>query len=297
MSTFSLTLQNSSLAKTMPFALLFHALIIFGIGFGIKQTSQLFPSSKLDVTIVNVHSEVAPDKADIIAQVDLLASGDTAEDNRPTSMMSASNMNPSDDISPLKSEQSSPNHPPVLQPLLLTTKGETYKYIPKVEEVPEQEEPTKVSEETTDKTYEEAQLSSELATDEANYSKMPKTRFLNSSNAKSAIEAAYIDSWAKKIERIGTTNFPKEAIRLGKSGKLIVNAILGKDGRVVSSEVQTSSGSRVLDNAALRIIKIASPYDALPLAVKQKFDRLQITRTFIFNTGVKGKGSRGLRTE
>lgn len=292
MSTFPTTLQNSSLAKTMPYALFFHVMMIFGIGFGIQQSGHLLPSTKLDITIVNSHSDIAPDKADIIAQVNQLASGNTDLENRPTSMMSANNINPSDAISPLQSEQSSPNQPPILQPLLLTTKGETYKHIPKLEEVPEKEESTEVSEETIDKTEEEAQLSSELAMDEANYSKMPKTRFLNSSNAKSAVEAAYIDSWAKKIERIGTTNFPDEAIRLGKNGKLIVNAILSKEGKVIHSEVQTSSGSRILDNAALRIIKIASPYDALPAAVRQKFDRLQITRTFIFDTGVHD-----LRTE
>ena len=292
MSTYSETLQTSSLAKTMPYALFFHVMMIFGIGFGVQQSSQLFPSSKLDITLVNSHSDVAPEKADIIAQVNQLASGNTNIDNRPTSLMSANNVNPSDAISPLQSVQSSPNQPPVLQPLLLTTKGETYKHIPKLEETPEQEEPTKISEETIDRAEQEAQLSSELATDEANYSKMPKTRFLNSSNAKSAVEAAYIDAWAKKIERIGTTNFPNEAIRLGKNGKLIVNAILDKNGKVVFSEVQTSSGSRILDNAALRIIKIAAPYDALPAAVKQKFDRLQITRTFIFDTGVHD-----LRTE
>jgi protein TonB len=243
-----------------------------------------------------VHSNKAPVEADFIAQANQEASGTTDIKNRPRSMMASESLIAPDEISPLDSTKSTPNKPPVLQPLLLTTKGETFKRSPKIEEQPDKPEPTKNADEVTDETKEEARLVSELAKDEADYSKMPKTRYLNSTNAKSAIEATYIDSWAKKIERVGTNNFPKEAIRLGTSGTLIVNATLNQFGKVVDSKIQKSSGSRILDNAALRIIKIASPYQSLPKIVLQQYDQLQITRTFIFNTG-SGHGEHDLRTE
>ncbi len=287
MSTFTEPLRTtSSLAKTMPYAAFMHALVIFGIGYGIQSTSSFKNATLLDISIVNTHSDKAPEEADFIAQANQEASGTTDIKNRPRSMMASENLLTPDEISPLESTKSTPNKPPVLQPLLLTTKGETFKRIPKLEEQPDTQEQTDNADEVIDETREEARLAAELAKDEANYSKMPKTRFLNSTNAKSSVEAMYIDAWAKKIERIGTTNFPQEAIRLRKNGKLIINVTIDQKGRVVSApEIQTSSGSRILDNAALRIIKIAAPYDVLPKKVREQYDQLQITRTFIFDTG------------
>ena len=284
MSTLSAPLRSSSLAKTMPYAAFLHALVIFGIGFGIQTSTKTKDATLLDISIVNTHATSMPTEADFIAQANQEASGTTNVKNRPRSMMASENLLAPDEISPLESSKQTPNKPPVLHPLLLTTKGETFKRSPKLEEQ-DKLEPTHDAKEIIDETREEARLVAELAKDEANYSKMPKTRFLNSTNAKSAVEAAYIDAWAKKIERIGTTNFPQEAIRLRRNGKLIVNATLDQEGRIIDSRIHTSSGSRILDNAALRIIKIASPYDALPAKVREQFDQLQITRTFIFDTG------------
>lgn len=296
-STFSDTLQTSSLAKTMPYAAFFHALVIFGLGFGLHSSQNLKDATLLDISIVNTHADKTPDEADFIAQANQEASGSTDIKNRPRSMMASENLMAPNEISPLASTKSTPNKPPVLHPLLLTTKGETFKRSPKIEEQPDEPEPTNDATEVTDETREEARLVSELAKDEADYSKMPKTRFLNSTNAKSSIEATYIDAWAKKVERVGTHNFPKEAIRLRKNGTLIVNATLDQFGRVLDARVDTSSGSRILDNAALRIIKISSPFQALPKAIIERFDQLQITRTFIFNAGSGMSGQYDLRTE
>lgn len=269
----------------MPVATFVHLLLIFGVGFGLHTASNVRQASRLDISIVNTHADKAPENADFIAQANQVASGTTDNKNRPRSMMTSENLLAPDEVSPMESTRAIPNKPPVLHPLLLTTKGETFKRSPKLDEQPEKPEPANDTDELIDETREEARLVSELAEEEANYAKMPRTRYLNSTNAKSAIEAAYIDAWAKKIERTGTANFPEEAIRLRTNGKLIVNAVLDKGGNVIKAQVQTSSGSRILDNAALRIIKIASPFDALPKKILEQFDQLQITRTFIFDTG------------
>lgn len=296
-SIFSEFLRSSLLTKTVPVAVIMHAVIIFGLGFGLHSTASRKDATLLDISIVNTHVDKSPDKVDFIAQANQEASGSTDIKNRPRSMMASDNMIAPDEISPLESTKSTPNKPPVLHPLLLTTKGETFKRSPKIEEQPDEPEPTTDAKEVTDETREEARLVSELAKDEADYSKMPKTRFLNSTNAKSAVEAAYIDAWAKKIERVGTNNFPKEAIRLGTSGTLIINATLNQQGKITEAKVKLSSGSRILDNSALRIIKIASPFRALPKKVLEQYDQLQITRTFIFDTGIEGGNSYDLRTE
>lgn len=276
-----------SLKFTLPIALVVHAGLILGLSFGIDLPAKTNNATLLDITLVNMHSENAPDKAEIIAQTNLEASGDTQHKNRARSTMIADNLNPSDDISPIEATESAPEKPPVIQPMILTTKGETFKRVPKKPEQPEQEEP-KPDTDNSDETTSEAQLAAELAEDEANYAEIPKVRYLNSSNAKSAVEAEYIDAWAKKIERIGTTNFPEEAIQLNRSGQLIITAIIDKQGNIKSSGIKQSSGTRILDKAALRIIRLAAPYPALPSKVTKKYDQLSITRTFLFDTGSRG---------
>jgi protein TonB len=279
--------QANSLARTLPFAIIMHAVLIFGMGFGIQSSSRL-NATLLDITLVNTHSDKAPEKADIIAQVNQEASGNTNINNRPRSMMSSDSLFTPDETSPLESVKSAPRKPPVLKPMILTTKGETFKRVAKLPEQPEEKETRIEDKEISDATRADARLAAEIDQDEADYAKMPRIRYLNSSNAKSAVEAEYIDAWAKKIERIGTTNFPQEAIRLNQSGSLIVIAILNQRGAVESARIYSSSGSRILDNAALRIIKLASPYPPLPEKVRKQFDQLSITRTFLFNTGQTG---------
>ena len=94
-----------------------------------------------------------------------------------------------------------------------------------------------------------------------------------------------LTTWVKKIERIGNINFPEEAIARNLSGKLILNATLDHEGRVVDAQISLSSGYDVLDKAALRIIKLAAPYPALPEEIRRKWDQLNITRTWIFHSG------------
>ena len=72
---------------------------------------------------------------------------------------------------------------------------------------------------------------------------------------------------------------------LSLSGTLILNATLDRAGRVVEIEISTSSGSKVLDDAAIKIVKLASPYEPLPKKVREKYDRLNITRTIVFHNG------------
>ncbi|MCB1637368.1 MAG: energy transducer TonB, partial [Thiothrix sp.] len=88
------------------------------------------------------------------------------------------------------------------------------------------------------------------------------------------------------IERVGNLNFPAEAINRNISGKLILNATLDHNGRVRDIQIDVSSGYNILDKAAMRIVKLASPYPPLPREVREKWDQLNITRTWIFHSGV-----------
>lgn len=90
--------------------------------------------------------------------------------------------------------------------------------------------------------------------------------------------APYVDGWRRKVERLGTLNFPAAARRALASGKTrspIVEVSLAKDGTLQDSKIQRSSGSPQLDAAALQILRLASPFDPFP---PELADRVQLLR-------------------
>jgi len=165
----------------------------------------------------------------------------------------------------------------------LTTKGKTNKFVEKrPEEQPQTEEKTRIVD-NSEQTEAIRKLMAEMSLQEERYAKRPRIHFIDSLSAKGSVEAEYILKWSKKLERIGNINFPKKALELSLSGTLILNTTLDRSGRVVEIEISTSSGSKILDNAALKIVKLASPYQPLPPEIRKKYDRLNITRTIVFH--------------
>ena len=97
--------------------------------------------------------------------------------------------------------------------------------------------------------------------------------------------ATYMDAWRRKVERIGNLNYPDEAMRLELSGNLLLDVALNPDGTVENVVLRRSSGHRVLDEAAIRIVKLASPYAKFPDSVAREVDVLHIVRTWAFHSG------------
>ena len=97
--------------------------------------------------------------------------------------------------------------------------------------------------------------------------------------------ATYMDAWRRKVERIGNLNYPDEATRLGLSGNLLLDVALNPDGTVEDVVLRRSSGHRVLDEAAIRIVKLASPFAKFPDSVAREVDVLHIVRTWAFHSG------------
>jgi protein TonB len=117
------------------------------------------------------------------------------------------------------------------------------------------------------------------------YQKRPRKKFLGAS----AVEyryAQYEEDWRIKVERVGTVNYPAAA-RGKYYGNLRMTVTLRPDGNVESIELDRSSGLKVLDDAAFRIVRMASPYAAFPSDIRRETDLLVITRTWFFGRGDK----------
>ena len=275
--------NHTPLMKTLPFALAVHAAIIFGISFAPLVLPRLAIPPALDITIVQLPSEQTPQEVNFLAQANQEASGTEEEANKPRSPL-ASTLSTETGESPVPSEASTEDLQPKLEPQILTTKGNTFTELSKEPDQPDNPNQL-IADITADSAREIAELLAEHDAAEAQYARRPRIHFIDAVSAKSAVEAAYIDSWIKKIERIGNINFPEEAIRRNMSGKLILNVTLDHAGRVVDSQIDVSSGFNILDKAALRIVNLASPYPPLPADIRKKWDQLNITRTWIFHSG------------
>jgi protein TonB len=117
------------------------------------------------------------------------------------------------------------------------------------------------------------------------YQRRPRKKFIGAS----AVEyrfAQYEEDWRRKVERVGTVNYPAAA-RGRLYGNLRMTVTLRADGNVESVELDRSSGLKVLDDAAFRIVRMASPYAAFPPRIRREYDQLVITRTWIFGRGDK----------
>jgi periplasmic protein TonB len=97
--------------------------------------------------------------------------------------------------------------------------------------------------------------------------------------------AVYLDGWRRKIERVGTMNFPDAARRQKLSGTPVIEVTIGSDGKLLQTLVRRSSGHAEIDEAAMRILKLAAPFDPFPSELGVKHDQIRIAYEWQFLGG------------
>jgi len=116
----------------------------------------------------------------------------------------------------------------------------------------------------------------------------PRRKFISAST-KEYKYASYMEAWRAKVERVGNLNYPDAARKRKLSGSLILDVALNNDGSINQITVRRSSGHKVLDDAAIRIVELASPYSPFPDHIRVETDILHITRTWQFLNSNKFK--------
>ncbi len=127
-----------------------------------------------------------------------------------------------------------------------------------------------------------ARLETEIARDAETYQRRP-TRKVFGATAVGVNYARYVEDWRLKVEAIGNLNYPQEAREKNLSGTLRLMVALRADGTVERIELERSSGHRVLDEAAERIVRLGAPYAPFPDALRRDTDILEIIRTWTFS--------------
>ncbi|HSE13709.1 MAG TPA: energy transducer TonB [Rudaea sp.] len=272
--------SGDRLGVTLLFSLIAHGVLALGLTFEFEKPAPSLPA--LDVILVQSASGKKPDKADFLAQAHNSGGGDSDKPLRPSEPLSSPIHKPDPGLAPRPMLAGAPKpQPPTPHELLTQQKSQFAVHTEK--ELPEQPEiPQPTARELMEKKIEMARLAEEVQRDSVAYAKRPKKKFI-SANTKEYEYAAYMAAWVARIERIGNLNYPDEARRQQLHGQLVLTVAINRDGSVRSIDVIQPSGHKLLDEAALRIVRLAAPFPPIPAG--DKVDELYVTRTWQFLPG------------
>jgi protein TonB len=257
--------------------------VVLTIRFAPIVLKDLGRAQPIEVALVNAKTKEKPAKADVLAQANLDGGGNTDKDRRAKSPL------------PVLPKDSAQNEITVAtqkveelerkaQELLTALKSK-----PAVPVAPQpaeaQDKPDLPSStEMMQRTLEAMRLEAQIAKDMDAYQKRPKRRFVGA-RAEEYRFARYVEDWRLKVERVGNLNYPEAARARKLYGSLLLTVSIRADGSVETVEVSRSSGHRILDAAAVKIVEMAAPYAAFPPDVRRDTDILHITRTWTFTKG------------
>lgn len=267
------------ISRSVAFSLCLHAFILFGIGFVLPDprinNNFLKP---LQVVLVNSKSRSAPVKADAFAQHSLDGGGNTAEDKRASSPLPTIS-----DDKQFTPEQSTQRLQKLEQQVKkLMTQAKSMYSVPQAHTDKQRQDGSDMNgRDLVQRALEIARLEAQIDRNFSEYQKMPQRKFIGARTQEYRY-AQYIEDWRIKVERIGNLNYPSQARQQRIFGKLQLTVSLNANGSLESVEINKSSGQRILDAAAVRIVKLASPYAPFPEDIRKETDVLSIVRTWTF---------------
>jgi protein TonB len=245
------------------------------------------PNLPLEVILVNAKTKEAPAQADALAQVNLDRGGNTDQAVRAKTPLPVTRPDETGKtiaqtqrrVQALEEEQ---------RKLLAQAKRDTPAKVQKRPRKPTPvEKPVKPQSgrELADLSLAALKLQAQLDRRVEAYQKRPRRKFIGA-RATEYRFAQYEEDWRMKVERVGTLNYPPEA-RGKLYGNLRLTVTIRANGGVESVELDRSSGLKVLDQAAYKIVRMAAPYAPFPADIRRDTDLLVITRTWFFGRGDK----------
>ncbi len=279
--------HNEILLTAFFITLIVHGAIIFGIKFTMPEPPKPRSSQTLDIVLVKTKAEKAPETPDFLAQANQIGGGNVKDKTKPTSK------NPGETPSEGNFVKDKPSVAPMPKPVkpkkksIVSVQKPAKKKAPKLvkKKKPKlRKKPDLVADYVADLQKQIVDMEAELDEQQKMYAKRPKATYITASTRRTP-DAMYLKAWTKKIERFGNLNYPDEARRQKLEGQLILTVALSPDGNIINVKVSKSSGHKVLDDAARRIVELAAPFAKVPEDVLQGNNRLVITRTWQFSHG------------
>ena len=263
-------------------AALIHGILIIGVTFNPALSDEYANAISLEVTIVADPDQQIdrPENAEYLAQASQQGRGNTAEQLRPAAPMesaspidNAGEENGSDFLESTDNELSADQ--------LVATAADAADAVtddPRVEPQPDDmtARALEAGAETTLPLPQEERATLLIHDDD------PR-QLVISADTRESVVAAYLDNWKRRIEAVGDAYFPELGKFEGITGSPTLEVSIDASGELVEVVVRHSSGSRVLDEAALDILRRASPFDAFPPEISSEYDSLRFAYKWLFS--------------
>jgi periplasmic protein TonB len=265
-------------------SLFLHA-ILLSIHFKLPEMLRWQAPQQLEVVLVNAKSRERPTKSDVLAQANLDRGGNVDERRRAKSPLPVTE--PRKPGKDLAEAQRRVQELEAQQQRLLAQAREAQARPVETAPPSQSEQPaTQPSgRDLADLALAAMRLQAQIDRNIDEYQKRPRKKFIGA-NAAEYRFAQYEEDWRLKIERVGALNYPAEA-RGKLYGNLRMTVTIRPDGSVESVELDRSSGLKVLDDAAHKIVRLAERYAPFPPDIRRDTDLLVITRTWFFGRGDK----------
>jgi len=270
--------KHTRFRNAVVLAVAVHAALVLSISFKAGTATRHTP--QIEVTLVNRPSTTAPDDARLNAQANQEGSGDEAEINEFTSQNPLPVNTPAAEQALLQAPQ---EESPLQRETLATTAMAQYMApTEKAEQEQQKIDLQGISPQIDRLNQELASLQAELDEQNRTYADRPRVRRLTAASAKQSADAAYLLDWRRRLEAVGNKYYPQASVRYGIYGDLRLLVVIRQDGSLEDIQVLTSSGYAVLDEAAIKIVRMAAPYSPFPPELKATTDKLEIIRTWHF---------------
>lgn len=275
--------KHRRLRNALLLAVAAHAVVLLGIA--IRPDSNTYQTPQIEVTLATRPGE-RPDEPRHLAQADQRGSGEAADVDLLTSpdnvLSSDGDAGPQALLEP-RDAATEPSTEAV------TTSAAARLVTAAEEREQEQLALPGVSPEVDKLTRELATLEAQLDEQSRNYARMPRVRRLTGVSTQQSVDAAYLLDWQRRAEAVGNKYYPEASVRYGLYGSLRLLAVIRYDGSLEDIRVLSSSGYAVLDEAAVKTVRMAAPYAPFPPQLRATTDKLEIIRTWTY--GDKGLSS------
>ncbi len=273
------------LGSTLFVAALVHGVVILGVTFTAGSLTGDHPLPPLSVTlVVGDRDDAEPaDRADFLANVSRRGGGEVAHGERPTTALAARTPPQLGDPNGTALTVGTPHDAPPNE-ARITSRGSSDEQVPAratpdVDPTTMPEKPALSLDRATQQTLaSEIDLRAELpAIGDRTLVATPSTR-------RSDL-AEYLEGWRRRVERIGTANYPAAYLGRLSVGRPTLEVAIDRDGDIQGIVVRHSSGDKALDQAALKILRLAAPFEPLPPKIRERYDTLRFAYEWDFFNG------------
>lgn len=275
---------NRRFQISLAASILLHIVVMALVTFTLPDKSAVENNRPMEVVLVNAKSKARPVKADVKAQSNLDGGGNTDADRRAKSPLPVLRNDPhsSDVVATQKRVEQLEQE---MRRLMAQNKSTTHVQAGQSQTAPQTQPqpnvPVAPSESDIQRSLNIQRLEAAIARQWEAYQKRPRRQSIGA-RAEEYRFARYVEDWRVKIERVGELNFPQAARDQKIYGSLLLIVSIKSDGRVDNIELRRSSGHKVLDQAAINIVKLAAPYAPFPPDIAKDTDVIDISRTWRF---------------